>query len=64
MSTVPGNAALDPYVGLLALDGTLVALSAPERPLAVSAAVLLANRRSIASSRSGGLPETQALLGW
>jgi uncharacterized zinc-type alcohol dehydrogenase-like protein len=53
---------LDPYVGLLRLDGTLVNLSIPGKPLAVSGAALLANRRSIAGTRSGGLPETQEML--
>lgn len=53
---------LDPYVGLLALDGTLVNLSIPGKPLNVSGAALLSNRRSIAGTRSGGLPETQEML--
>jgi alcohol dehydrogenase (NADP+) len=53
---------LDPYVGLLRLDGTLVNLSIPAQLLAVSGAALLANRRSIAGTRSGGIPETQEML--
>jgi uncharacterized zinc-type alcohol dehydrogenase-like protein len=62
ISTVPVNVDLDAYLGLLALDGTLVNLAVPERPLNISAAVLLANRRSIAGTRSGGLAETQEML--
>lgn len=62
ISTVPGNVNLESYLGLLALDGTLVNLSIPSKPLAISAASLLANRRSIAGTRSGGLAETQEMI--
>lgn len=62
ISTVPVNVNFDLYLGLLALDGTLVNVAVPEKPLNVSAAVLLANRRSIAGTRSGGMRETQEML--
>ncbi len=62
ISTVPANVDVDAYLGLLARDGTLVNLSIPQKPLSISAASLLANRRSIAGTRSGGLPETQEMI--
>lgn len=62
ISTVPGNVDLNAYLGLLARDGTLVALSIPEKPLSVSAVSLLDNRRSIAGTRSGGIAETQEMI--
>jgi alcohol dehydrogenase (NADP+) len=62
ISTVPANVDLDAYLGLLAVDGTCVNLSIPGKPLSVAAASLLANRRSIAGTRSGGLPETQEMI--
>ncbi len=62
ISTVPVNVDLDAWLGLLALDGTLVNLSVPEKPLSISAVSLLNNRRSIAGTRSGGLPETQEMI--
>jgi alcohol dehydrogenase (NADP+) len=62
ISTVPANVDLDAYLGLLAIDGTFVNLSIPEKPLSVAAASLLTNRRSIAGTRSGGLPETQEMI--
>jgi uncharacterized zinc-type alcohol dehydrogenase-like protein len=62
ISTVPVNVNLDLYLGLLRLDGVLVTLAVPEKPLSVSAAVLLTNRRSIAGTRSGGIAETQEML--
>jgi uncharacterized zinc-type alcohol dehydrogenase-like protein len=61
ISTVNGDV-LDPYVGLLAVNGVLVNLSIPAKPLTVSGAALLANRRSIAGTRSGGMAETQEML--
>lgn len=62
ISTVPANIDMDTYLSLLAVDGTFVNLSIPSQPLSASAATLLANRRSLAGSRSGGLPETQEMI--
>ena len=62
ISTVPVNVDLDAHLGLLALDGTLVTLALPERPLSVSAGSLLTNRRRLAGTRSGGLRETQEMV--
>jgi len=62
LSTVPLNIDLDPYIDLLALNGTFVNLAVPGKPLNISAAALLNNRRSIAGTRSGGLRETQEML--
>jgi alcohol dehydrogenase (NADP+) len=62
VSTVPVNVDLDAFLGLLARDGTLVNLGVPDKPLSVAAVSLLNNRRSIAGTRSGGLPETQEMI--
>ncbi len=62
ISTVPASVNLDSYLRLLALDGTYVNLAVTGKPMMVSAELLLANRRSIAGSRSGGLAETQEML--
>ena len=56
------NLNLDDYLGLLAIDGTLVELGVPEHPLEIKAFSLLANRRSIAGSMVGGIPATQEML--
>lgn len=62
ISTVPANIDLDVYLALLDVGGTFVNLSIPQKPLSVAAAVLLANRRSLAGTLSGGLPETQEMI--
>ncbi len=62
ISTVPVNIDLDAYLGLLARDGTFVTLGVPDKPLNFNAYALLRNRRSIAGSLSGGLPETQDMI--
>lgn len=62
ISTVPLSVDLDNYLGLLTLDGTFVNLSVPDKPLSISAAALLNNRRSVAGTRSGGIAETQEML--
>jgi len=62
ISTVPAALDLEAWLGLLARDGTLVWLSIPGTALSLPPAALLNNRRAIAGSRSGGLPETQEML--
>jgi uncharacterized zinc-type alcohol dehydrogenase-like protein len=62
ISTVPANIDLDAYLSLLATDGTFVNLGVPDKPLSISAYSLLKNRRSIAGTLSGGLPETQEMI--
>jgi alcohol dehydrogenase (NADP+) len=58
------SAALDwnAYLELLALDGTMVVVGAPEKPTPVGAFSLIAGRRSLAGSAIGGIKETQEML--
>lgn len=53
---------LNEYLGLLRLDGTLCQVGLPDQPLPVSAFSLITNRRSLAGSMIGGMPETQSML--
>ncbi len=62
ISTVPASLDLDAWLGLLALDGVFVNLSTTAKPLTLSAANLLANRRSLSGTRSGGIVETQEMV--
>ncbi|OYD73705.1 UNVERIFIED_ORG: putative zinc-type alcohol dehydrogenase-like protein [Burkholderia sp. CF145] len=62
ISTVPGNLDMNAFLGLLRRDGTFVNLGVPEKPLNIDAIALLRNRRSIAGTLSGGLPETQEMI--
>ena len=62
VSTVPMNVDMDALLGLLDRDGTLVQLAIPAERLGLSAASLLANRRSPAGSRTGGISETQKMI--
>jgi uncharacterized zinc-type alcohol dehydrogenase-like protein len=62
ISTVPAALDLEAWLALLGRDGTLVWLSIPGGTLRLPPAALLANRRSIAGSRSGGLAQTQEML--
>jgi D-arabinose 1-dehydrogenase-like Zn-dependent alcohol dehydrogenase len=56
------NAGPGTSVGLLKLDGTLVELGMPERPMSVAAPALVFGRRSLAGSLIGGIAETQEML--
>ena len=62
VSTVPASYDLDIHLNLLAQDGVFVNLGVPEKPLSIEPYSLLTNRRSIAGSMSGGMPETQEMV--
>lgn len=53
---------LNAYLQMLKLDGTLVLVGAPERPLPVSAFSVIPGRKSFAGSMIGGIAETQEML--
>ena len=62
VNTVSANLDLGAYLGLLKTGGTLVEVGAPEKPMEVSFFPLAAQRRSLAGSMIGGIPETQEML--
>ncbi|OIJ24366.1 NAD(P)-dependent alcohol dehydrogenase [Nocardioides luteus] len=62
VNTVSAEIPVDDYLGLLAVDGTLVNVGAPPAPLSVNVFSLLTNRRNFAGSMIGGIPLTQEML--
>lgn len=62
VNTVSVNLDIDRYLSMLAIDGTLVELGLPEHPIEVRAFFLANNRRSLAGSMVGGIPQTQEML--
>ena len=62
INTVSAVVDLDAYLGLLALDGTLVNVGAPAQPLPLHVFTLFGNRRSFAGSSIGSIAETQQML--
>jgi uncharacterized zinc-type alcohol dehydrogenase-like protein len=63
IDTVSASHDLDPYLGALDRDGTLVLLGAPPTPHpSPSAMNLIFRRRSIGGSLIGGIAETQEML--
>jgi alcohol dehydrogenase (NADP+) len=62
INTVSAPLAMDSYLSLLRLDGTIVNVGAPPEPLPISAFSLMGRRRSWAGSMIGGIPETQEML--
>jgi uncharacterized zinc-type alcohol dehydrogenase-like protein len=57
-----GRFDLNAYLGLLAVDGTLVNVGAPADPLSVHVMSLIGGRRSFAGSMIGGIALTQEML--
>ena len=62
VNTVSASIDVDAYLGLLAVDGTLVNVGAPAEPLSLNVFSLLSNRRTFAGSMIGGIAETQEML--
>src|SRR5919112_1463251 len=62
INTVSASIDLDDYLGLLAVDGTLVNVGAPAEPLPLHVFTLFGNRRSFAGSGIGSIGETQEML--
>ncbi|MFF0489570.1 NAD(P)-dependent alcohol dehydrogenase [Nocardia sp. NPDC004068] len=62
LNTVSADLPINDYMRLLALDGTLVMLGLPDKPVAVQPFTLTGRRRSLAGSNIGGIAETQQML--
>jgi alcohol dehydrogenase (NADP+) len=62
VNTVSATLPMNKYLSLLRLDGTLVNVGAPPKPLMVAAFALIPMRRSWAGSLIGGIRETQEML--
>ncbi|GAA3926819.1 NAD(P)-dependent alcohol dehydrogenase [Actinoplanes auranticolor] len=62
INTVSASLDLDAYLSLLAVDGTMVNVGAPEKPLSLQVFSLIMKRRSFAGSTIGGIRETQEML--
>jgi uncharacterized zinc-type alcohol dehydrogenase-like protein len=62
VNTVSATLPMQKYLSLLRLDGTLVNVGAPPKPLMVPAFALIPMRRSWAGSLIGGIRETQEML--
>lgn len=64
LDTIAADHDINAYLNLLAHDGTLTLVGAPEKPMPVSAFALLMGRRNLAGSIIGGIAETQEMLGF
>ena len=62
LDTVSAPHDLSAYLQLVKRDGTMVLVGAPEKPSPLAAFPLIMQRRSLAGSLIGGLPETQEML--
>lgn len=62
LDTVSAEHDINAYLNLLAHDGTLTLVGAPEKPFPVSAFSLIMGRRKLAGSLIGGIAETQEML--
>src|SRR6476646_3051109 len=62
LDAVSADHDINAYLNLLARDGTVALVGAPEKPLAVAAFSLLFGRRSLSGSPIGGIAETQEML--
>ena len=62
LSTISAPYDMAQYLALLKVDGTMVAVGAPERPLDLHLFSLIMGRKSIGGSLIGGIKETREML--
>lgn len=62
INTVSADINIDDYLSLLALDGTMVLVGLPSKPLKQRAWSLIGFRRSLAGSKMGSIRQTQEML--
>ena len=62
LDAVAANHDINAYLNLLAVDGNITLVGAPEKPFPVSAFGLIGGRHSLSGSMIGGIKETQEML--
>ena len=62
LDTVSAKHDVEAYLRLVANDGTMTLVGAPEEPLSISAFSLIFGRKTLAGSLIGGIAETQEML--
>ena len=62
VNTVSAPIDLDPAINLLKTDGTMAYVGLPDKPLQMNIFGLNSQRRRVAGSNIGGIPETQEML--
>lgn len=62
INTVSADTDVDEYLSLLALDGSMVLVGLPSKPLTQRAWSLVSFRRSLSGSKMGGIRQTQEML--
>jgi uncharacterized zinc-type alcohol dehydrogenase-like protein len=62
LDAVSADHDINDYIQLLARDGNMTLVGAPEKPLSLNSFGLILGRRSVSGSPIGGLPETQEML--
>ena len=62
LDTIAADHDINAYLNLLAHDGNITLVGAPEKPMPISAFSLLMGRRNLSGSLIGGIAETQEML--
>jgi alcohol dehydrogenase (NADP+) len=62
LDAVSANHDINTYISLLARDGNLTLVGAPNKPFEIPAFALIMGRRSLSGSPIGGIAETQEML--
>ena len=62
LDAVSADHDINAYIQLLARDGNMTLVGAPEKPLSLSSFGLIMGRRSVSGSPIGGIAETQEML--
>jgi uncharacterized zinc-type alcohol dehydrogenase-like protein len=62
LNTVSADLPIEKYLNLLKVDGALVMIGLPTKPVTVGIGTLIGSRRKLSGSMIGGIPELQEML--
>ena len=62
LDTVSAEHNMDMYLSLLRMNGVIMCVGVPSAPYSIQPFSVIGNRRSVAGSSIGGIPETQEML--
>ncbi|MBA0879253.1 hypothetical protein Goshw_008093, partial [Gossypium schwendimanii] len=62
LDTVSAKHSLGPILELLKVNGTLVVVGAPDRPIELPSFPLIFGKRAVKGSMTGGMKETQEMM--
>ena len=62
LDTIAADHDINAYINMLGLEGNIILVGAPDKPLQLASFALIFGRKSVSGSLIGGIKETQEML--